>query len=474
MGVVVVVVGLAMRYWMLRNPLGRVDSDEATTGLMARNILHGNFAAIVSGNNYGGTLEAFIYAPIYWVVGPNPWVLKTLAILEWLCVALVLAKLASKLFGRATGVAVGLVVWAGGPWMLFLSTRLFMGYPSGVLCLGAFTYCAIELARVPDLSSIRSRRLAGICGVAAGLAVWQHPLAMASVLTGIVGLAIDLRQGDLKIKTRLFARWCGGALVGVFPFLWYNATNSWPSKNLPDIQQTTLISRVHSMYTQLIPRALGLRDFSGRWTFGRPTIVLFIVLVIGVLVGAARLLPTHASIGLGGIFGPSIMALFPSLYFVIDAHYFPFVMIPVLLCLAAAVPRNLNWDVLRPVLISALAIFLAASTMLNGWRNFDHHLADPNAEIFALERGLKGESFHYIRADYWIAYRTAFLTNNRIVAASSVPTRFPPMDAEANASSRLAFVTYVGDSADITWQATLKMRRMVIGKFAVFFPIAAP
>ena len=41
---VVVLAGLGVRIWMMTGSLGRIDSDEALTGLMARHLLDRHFA----------------------------------------------------------------------------------------------------------------------------------------------------------------------------------------------------------------------------------------------------------------------------------------------------------------------------------------------------------------------------------------------------------------------------------------------
>ena len=464
------VAGLAMRYWLLHVPFGRVDSDEATTGLMARGVIHGNFAAIVSGNNYGGTLEAYIYAPFYWLFGPNKWVFKSVVIAEWVVVGLVLSRVATRLWGRASGTVVALVVWAGGPWTLFLSTRFFLGYPSGVMCLGGFALFCVRLAQADRIDDATGRRLALFCGLFAGLAFWQHPLAIATVLTGMVGLWADLRRFSVRERGRLSVWIVAAGFVGTFPFVWYNVMNSFPSKTLPELPSSTLLGRIHTMFTQLIPRGLGLRDYGGAWVFGRITILLFAAALVALWVGAARLLRSHAAIGLAGLFGPFAMALFPSLYYTTDGHYYSFIMAPVLLCIVGCLPRSISWDVLRPVFVAGIAIVIAAATIRVGVRDFSRNLSDPDADIYQLADGLQAAGYKYVRADYGIAYRLTFLSNNRIVAASSLPQRFAYIDNEANASEQEAFVAMVGDAADITWPKVMNRRRFVIGAFAIYVP----
>jgi hypothetical protein len=71
-----IVAGVALRAWLLSNSLGTLDADEAVWGLMARHVLDGELTTFYWGQPYGGTLEVFLTAPVFAVLGSSTLALK--------------------------------------------------------------------------------------------------------------------------------------------------------------------------------------------------------------------------------------------------------------------------------------------------------------------------------------------------------------------------------------------------------------
>ena len=55
--------GVALRAYVLQSPLGGFDADEATSSLVSRQVLDGNFPAFIRPLHHGGTLLAYPRAP---------------------------------------------------------------------------------------------------------------------------------------------------------------------------------------------------------------------------------------------------------------------------------------------------------------------------------------------------------------------------------------------------------------------------
>src|SRR5207247_4968130 len=63
--------GVALRVWTYRSTLGVPNADEAVVGLMARHVLDGELTTFYWGQAYGGSQEALLTAPVFWVVGSS-------------------------------------------------------------------------------------------------------------------------------------------------------------------------------------------------------------------------------------------------------------------------------------------------------------------------------------------------------------------------------------------------------------------
>src|SRR5712692_8391428 len=92
---------LAIRVWLVMHIHGTIDGDEALVGIQAEHILHGELPIYFYNQPYMGSLEAYIMAGIFAIVGPSVWALRAEPILLSLIVVWLTWKLASALADTA-------------------------------------------------------------------------------------------------------------------------------------------------------------------------------------------------------------------------------------------------------------------------------------------------------------------------------------------------------------------------------------
>src|SRR5712691_1894286 len=68
---VCLLIALALRVWLVVHTNGVIDGDEALVGIQAERLLHGNFPAYFYGQPYMGSLEVYLIAIIFAMVGPS-------------------------------------------------------------------------------------------------------------------------------------------------------------------------------------------------------------------------------------------------------------------------------------------------------------------------------------------------------------------------------------------------------------------
>ena len=73
---VLVVIGFAIRIWIMTGRLGAIDSDEAITGLMARHLLDGEFRAFFWRLAYSGTIVTYPIALSFKLFGSSRFTLE--------------------------------------------------------------------------------------------------------------------------------------------------------------------------------------------------------------------------------------------------------------------------------------------------------------------------------------------------------------------------------------------------------------
>src|SRR5256885_13693018 len=88
---------LLIRGWLIYHTHGVIDGDEAMVGIQAEHILHGEHPVYFYGQAYMGSLEAYLMAILFALVGPSVWMLRAEPTLLSLLVVYLTWRLAGAL-----------------------------------------------------------------------------------------------------------------------------------------------------------------------------------------------------------------------------------------------------------------------------------------------------------------------------------------------------------------------------------------
>lgn len=213
---VILALGGALRLWNLARDVPTINSDEAVVGLMAIRLLHGQWTTFYWGQDYMGTLEALLAAPLIRLLGPTSLALRLAPLLASLGFILVVYRLGSLIYSRAVGLVAALLLALGTPFFMVVGVRALGGYAETLLMGASLILVALSGAR-PER---RTWRWAALTGVIAGLALWTDPLVAPFLLATALVYVLQ-RRVDL-------VRWphggalIGGLVVGAFPAVIYN------------------------------------------------------------------------------------------------------------------------------------------------------------------------------------------------------------------------------------------------------------
>src|SRR5207247_8349868 len=94
-------IAIVVRAFIVIHTQGFIDGDEALVGIQAEHILRGELPIYFYNQPYMGSLEAYIMAGIFAIVGPSVWALRAEPILLSLIVVWLTWKLASALADTA-------------------------------------------------------------------------------------------------------------------------------------------------------------------------------------------------------------------------------------------------------------------------------------------------------------------------------------------------------------------------------------
>lgn len=403
-----VVAGLMIRVWVVHTPLMAMTSDEAFTGLETFQILRGRLVVVPDGNSYGAVTEAYLLTPVlsFWT---GVWPLRVMALLLSCVAGYVLYRLALPLLGRAGAAVVGLVGWTMSGAVVQMWSRLYMGYTTGFIA----EVVALILAGSAVRSAHRLPRTAALAGLAAGFALWSHPMfGSVAALAMIVPSLYRIRE---------FLRWwlplCAGAVVGVAPWLAHIARHGWPHSPMV---AGTYGGRLGGFFTGLIPRVIGMHTASGGWVDPAAlTVAATVVVITGFLAGLVLLVRHCGAPALpllaAGVLAFPTLALLQPLAYVIDARYgLPFVPFIAMglgawLRLLSEPVRRSRWLVMT---VPTAWVILACLPVLHqqaGW-----HPVDPDTNARRVVAVLDDHDIKYLAGSYWGTYLEEYLSDGKL------------------------------------------------------------
>jgi hypothetical protein len=473
--VVIVLVGIAIRLWILLSPQGTLNGDEAYTGLQAADIARGHFVVVIGGAAYTGTIDTYLLAPIIWLTGQHVVTLKLLSPLWWAVASVVTVGAARRIVNDRSALLAGALVWLAPGALAVLSTRAYVAYALGLILVSATLWAALVAVDrgAPDV------RTSAVLGALAGLAFYTHPMFATVVAPAVVVVALR----HLRRVREFWVPALGAAIVVNLPFLIWNAKNAWPSLDQPPNDSgATYTDRLRGFFVGLLPRDLGMRRISpgGEWVFGRPLAALVVVGVLGTAAYGAVLLVRAdrwrgAVLAAPLVFVWPLMAALSNLSFVDDGRY-GIIAFPVLvLCFVAGIGPLLRrlpspcWTV-----VVAAWVLLLALPFLHKEAGTD--LGDPNEQTQALIDAIEAEGFDRVAGNYFAVLPIEYVSDARIrvaVAGNPFVIRLPHTQAlvDATPADRLAYVFAPGPIGPTWVKLPVEQYRQVpVAGYVLYLP----
>lgn len=451
----VAVAGVAERVFAYRSSISVPDSDEAVVGLMAQHVLQGQFSTFYWGSGYGGTIESVLTAPIFFVFGTSWIALRIVPIILSGVAALVVWRIGRRLYGEPAASVAGAIIWVWPPFLVAHLTQQQSGfYASGLVFGAVLVLLALRAVDAP------TRLRVGTFGFVGGVALWNDVQLVAIIAPLVVWLC--WRQRAVLAQAWLAVPLL---LVGASPWIVWNLRHDFGSFNTHITTSSSYPYRLRLFLSPLLPMLLGLRSLYAQepvLSTGFVDLVLFVVLAAFAYGGYRSRRRDTSVLYVIGLAFPFIYALTRAAI-VTDEPRYLLQLSPVLaLLLGQAVGAQRH--VRAPsIVVVAAALTLSGVTLAkaDSWRNV--HPRNPAIAprgIQPLLRILNDAGIDRVYAQYWIAYRIDFETNERIVAAESkleslrfidgkpIPgaypeVRWPAYVRKVNAAPRAAFVFIV-------------------------------
>ncbi|MFZ0665090.1 MAG: glycosyltransferase family 39 protein [Acidimicrobiales bacterium] len=435
------------------------SADEATTGLMVRQILHGHFYVFYAGQNYGGTMEQYLEALMYLVLRlpQNPFTLRLPLVALSVVTCYLVYLFAKRLLGPQRA-ALASVLFAVLPWYNIVGTTTSLGFYVLAQMLGvAALYFAL---RVGD-SGGTNAKWNFIFGLTCGLAIWTSLTCVVEVVPAILWVAALVIR-----KPRSAGVIVSGIAIGGAPqWICSIASGHVPIPGQPH-RSSAVSERLSNLFGPITREYLGLTYNYARG--GLPTWlqVLIELSFFGVL-GLALFRRRRGILNLLRfrtenrspadmlllIFGMVVLtfALSSSTWFIGQPRYILSTYPALMIGLAAACPRRPTKKLGAIVaVILALWLTLTFSYFVNVVPTPTTATRDSTLQHVA--QVLVSDHETYVYGGYWTAMPLQYFAGNRLhVAVCFGAERFKPTQLQVDARRHPVYIgsTLDGSNRDI-------------------------
>ncbi len=239
---IIILLAILLRFLFIASGWPASYNDEGTLGLMALHIAyHGAHPLLYYGQDYLGSMEAYLGAFFFHLLGPSTFALR-LSLLGFFAGFLIfLYLLTMLLYSKGLALLTLILLAAGSPDVVYRQLMANGGDPDyfffTTLLLLLTSWLALTANRLQGklsandeafLQGKKHRRLPwsrviayAAWGIVAGIDIWSYPLCLPFVLCAAILLAFFCRR-ELRFPVLSLLLVC--FLIGVSPFIIYKAT----------------------------------------------------------------------------------------------------------------------------------------------------------------------------------------------------------------------------------------------------------
>lgn len=420
-------VGLLLRLWLIFHL--PTNSDMAVVGIIAQGGLQGHFTAFFSGQNYGGTAEAYLIAGAFFLFGQTGVVAEFVeaglaalaAVLTW--------RIALRMVPRKLALLAGVLAWTTPAVAVRNSVRVF-GFRGVTLA------CGLGLVLVAVRMLDGRQRIAdfALLGGLAGIGWWSSPeIAYFAIPTALLVGAALLRSGGWRTWVTGGITALGAAFIGALPWVWANVESGLASLRKQPAAALPFSGRLSVFFRFALPMEVGLRrPDDGAWMLGSIAGPAFIVVMVVLIAALALCLARGGrtlAVAVGVLAFPILYAVSPASWAWQDGRYGGYIVPLLAIVVAVGCRESARWLgnrrgttnlVMAGTVVIATVLAVAGlvgtvrqheSTYVKKWQN-------PDASTLSAIAKLRHAGVSAAYADYFVAYKLDFLSEGRLTVTT--------------------------------------------------------
>jgi len=506
----ILLLGMALKIFLLATNRMPFNADEAVVGLMASHILKGELSVFFWGQSYMGSLDAFLVAGAFFLIGKSVLAIRVVQMLLYCGTLVTTYQLGNKIFGKVEAGWMAALFMAIPTVNVTLYTTISLGGYGEALLLG-------NLILLIGLNVIERNSRSGwfFLGLLSGFGLWVNGLSLVySVPVILVALWYHAQKPKQEPADRLTGKLLillGAGVLGAMPW-WIHGIqygfNTLVSELLGSAISTSNVGYITGVGYRLVSFLLfgitvlfGLRPpWEVRWLV-LPLLPLVTTVWVLALIGFRKSMKKVDGVKEPGLMLWGIILTLAAGFILTSfgndpsGRYFLPLWMPVSVMAGGSLTLNSRlgrwrWGVLL------LLLFFNLGGTAQCWKKIPPGFTTQFDATTIFDQGYYNELISFLEdhsidrgyTTYWVAYPLSFLSGEELIFTPRLPyhrdfgyterdDRYAPYDEMVAKSDTVAFITANQPWLDVYLRYELRIRGIAwqevgIGDFTVFYTLS--
>jgi len=488
------------------------NADEAVVALMARHILQGERPLFFYGQAYMGSLDAFLVATGFALLGPQVWVVRAVEALLFTGTITVWYFFCAEAFDSPAVARAAALLLAVPPVLVTLYTTVSIGGYGEALLLGGLSMLfALQILH----GKPHPARWLGL-GLVIGIGFWSFPLSLVLSFPALLAVIFfrpsEQRSNPMKITWSRMGILFLGLTVGISP--WIAGWIRLGSAALAELGGSAIAGAIQGSLATIVSlrvldlglfgvtALLGLRpSWEIRWL--APVLLPFALAIdLTAVITALRNLkvrdaarPARWMMAGSAVILALVYLLSPFGNDPSGRYFLPLALVLAACCAELIVRAAACFGRAAYLLLPVLILFQGAGTLESALRmppgittQFDPMAQLDQRDLPPVIAFLRahGETRGY--TNYWVSFPLAFQSGEELIFTARLPyhedlrytprdDRYPPYDALVEGSHRVAYITAKNPALDSLLESAfaahgIRYQVEQIGDFRIYYDLS--